>query len=201
MFMKKTIIYSIISFICGISFTVGASYLYSAKDIEYTNANTNVNNLEDALNEIYSTGDASASDIRLDKSALVNGKKIIGSYIPDLEYYGAISAGGAFNLNQTHTNSINVEPGHYLLIYDLATASDNSGANHYKNSLYTGGTCKDLNGTASYYHGTSHNHYAALNTFDCIVTSNTTYSIKIIKTDDTWLSYSASARLILYKYK
>lgn len=49
--MKKVIIASIISFIAGITLTVGASILYNAKDIEFTSSNIdfNASNVEDAI--------------------------------------------------------------------------------------------------------------------------------------------------------
>lgn len=51
--MKKTIITLLIGLILGISMSVCASYLYSAKDIEYSNLNSEATNVKDALDELY----------------------------------------------------------------------------------------------------------------------------------------------------
>lgn len=50
--MKKSIFILVIGMIIGISVSVGAVYLYNAKDIEYTNTNSTATNVQDALIEI-----------------------------------------------------------------------------------------------------------------------------------------------------
>lgn len=49
----KNIVRYIIGFIVGISITVTATLLYSAKDVEYKNEFSEVNNVNEALNELY----------------------------------------------------------------------------------------------------------------------------------------------------
>ena len=52
--MKKNILFLVIGIILGLSFAVGAVYLYNAKDIEFTpnDASWNVDNMQDAINDI-----------------------------------------------------------------------------------------------------------------------------------------------------
>ena len=52
--MEKNIIIAITFFLMGLSFAVGATILYNAKDIEYTPSDKswNVNNMQDAINDI-----------------------------------------------------------------------------------------------------------------------------------------------------
>ena len=82
--MKKLII----GFILGIILCSGivyASSLYKAIDISYNKENWEVSNVNDALDElknrtdILMTGDATASDIKSGKTAVVNGELITGT--------------------------------------------------------------------------------------------------------------------------
>ena len=53
--MKKTILVGLICFLCGISVTVCASYVYTAREIPYTpeDETWNVDNVQDAINYLY----------------------------------------------------------------------------------------------------------------------------------------------------
>lgn len=55
--MKSKIIFILLGIGLGISISVGAVYLYSAKDIEYTNFNTDATNVKDAIDDLYSIKD------------------------------------------------------------------------------------------------------------------------------------------------
>lgn len=109
-FFIGAIIFSFITF-------VSAEKIYQAKDIGYYNELTEVTNVEDAINEIYSTGNIGVKDLRIGKEALSQGKKIIGNQTFNLFTKASKEA------TNTTTSSItlSLEEGDYLIDITCAT--------------------------------------------------------------------------------
>lgn len=84
-----------IGFILGVILSGGIVYaVVSANQIEYTREGSNINNVEDALNDLYETKsklilqtDATPSDILKNKKAYSNGELIVGTYEEPAYYF------------------------------------------------------------------------------------------------------------------
>ncbi|MGM9834401.1 MAG: hypothetical protein ACI31M_01305, partial [Bacilli bacterium] len=88
--------------------SVSATIYFNAENITFVpnNTNWNVSNTNTALNDLYSyanSGDATASNILVGKTALVNGKLITGT----------MEDRGTLNWNPTTSTTYTVEPGYY----------------------------------------------------------------------------------------
>jgi len=111
-FRKKIIITFIISSILFYSIGIYAATLHHAKDLAYNNDDWNVSNVNDALDSLYlmqyelnsiKLGDAKSSEIMVNKTALVDGKKIIGK----------VENKGELNWNPSISTTYNVPVGYY----------------------------------------------------------------------------------------
>lgn len=135
-FLTSRIFLVIISGILFTSLGVYASSFYNAKDIIYNNDNSEVVNVNEALDELYSItnlGDASATDILKGKTALVQGKLIEG--LKEDKNISIISA------KHNGGNYTDLEPGTYALILTGTVQTNGSARPSVGISLkITGGT-------------------------------------------------------------
>ena len=107
--MKK-VMFILLGFILGIAGTSYAAYKLKAEQVLFDKTNTNLNseNVQDSIDEIADKlkyGDAEESDIVSGKTALVNGKKILGTFrlpsnIDDFELLQGGSNYGGITNNQ-----------------------------------------------------------------------------------------------------
>lgn len=109
--MKRILSYVIVFFL-GVSISVGASFIYNAKDIEYQNANADVTNVHDAINELYeidnelnnlkTKGNASSDKILKGSNAVVQGELVNGTYEETKVYY--LGTSNTYNIKELFPN-------------------------------------------------------------------------------------------------
>ena len=87
-----------------------AAYLYSSNQISYSNSNSSMTNVKEALDDLYNLtniGNATSADIYAGKTALVQGKLVTGTSQSVTSFSGQIYA-VRHNLNSGLTGKINM---------------------------------------------------------------------------------------------
>ena len=105
-FDKKIILSFIALAVMFMAFSVNADITYNAEGVLYKKGNSNVSLKDelDSLNEYVSYGNATAGDIVSGKTALVNGKKITGTYMNTGTYtFEEGSTGSKVDLGSNNT--------------------------------------------------------------------------------------------------